>query len=134
MDENLFCEETGCGSAAHTFGFVNEMKWKACELHVQSLLQQKAPVYDIAAFPFINTPADGLRYREWASQKQISLESTCERDWKEGEKRLQEIGEAAHNVVQQTFQDMWQRTRQCYEEKKKQLSERKRNIDAFGLD
>lgn len=55
MAENLFCEERNCGLSAHTFGFVNETKQKACKKHSLTLIKKQITVYDIAAFIFMQS-------------------------------------------------------------------------------
>ncbi|MBV5279778.1 MAG: hypothetical protein J0651_00405, partial [Actinobacteria bacterium] len=64
----------------------------------------------------------------------ISLENECEKDWEEGQKRLQQVSDAAHEVVQRSFQSMWQSGYQCYEAQRKELSERRSRIDRLLLD
>jgi len=49
------------------------------------------------------------------------LESACEKDWEEWQRLLQESSDAAHEVVQQSFQELWVRGQQYFENIKREL-------------
>ena len=140
MAENLCCEESGCGQSAHVFGFVCGRKWKCCEAHVLSLINKKATVYDIAAFAFINSPRDGSFYEERRVLMQqglgnvASLMTECEKDWEEGQRRVQETCDAVFQMAQRSFTEIWHRGNERYQEVKKDLGELRSRLERLVQD
>ena len=140
MAENLFCEELNCGQAAHVFGFVGAMKRKVCEEHALTLIRKQVTVYDIAAFTFMQSSQDHFLYEQRRGSMQrglgnlTSLETACDRDWEGEQKRLQENCEAVHEIVQRSFQEMWVKAQQRYEEMKQELAELRNGFEQLVLD
>lgn len=50
-----------------------------------------------------------------------SLETACERGWEEEQKRLWKSCEVLYEVVEQSYQEVWLRGQQCYEQTKRTL-------------
>jgi hypothetical protein len=127
MAEHLSCEEGGCKGPAKVFGFVNKIKRIACESHALLLIQMRTTIYPIAAFVFIKSPVDASLYEERKTMMQkglgnlSSLETACEKDWEAGQKHLQESCDVLHDTVQKSFQEMWLRGQQCFEDMKQRL-------------
>lgn len=129
MAENLFCEEQDCGQPAQAFGFVNGVKWRTCETHSVALVRKNVTVYNIAASALIQTPKDGPFYEDRRILMQrgfgsvAALESRCEDNWQEGQRRIAEASDSLHEVVRQSMQEIRQRSEQRYEETKKALGQ-----------
>lgn len=104
-------------------------KWKSCESHILNLINKQATVYDIAAFAFIDSPKDGPLYdeRRLLMQKGFgnitSLMTQCEKDWEDGQRRVQEVSEAVFQIVQRGFTEIWYRGNERYREVKKDLGD-----------
>lgn len=140
MAENLFCEEQSCGLPACVFGFVDGQKRKACEEHTHTLIHKQATLYTIASFNFMQSSDDTFLYEQRKGQMQkglgilSSLETACETSWEYEQKHIQKSCEALHEVVQQSYQEMWLRGQQSYEQMKQDIADMRSQFEQLLLD
>ena len=105
-----------------------------------SLVNKRSTVYDISAFTFIESPKDGPFYEERRTLMQkglgnvTSLLTACEKDWEDGQRRVQETCEAMYEIVQRSFTEMWHRGNDQYQEVKKDLGELHSRLERLVLD
>lgn len=62
------------------------------------------------------------------------LETACETSWEKEQKYLQENCESLHEVVQQSYQEMWLRSQQTYEQMKRDLADMRSQFEQLLLD
>ena len=127
-EANLYCDHSRCPHHAVIFGFLpGPVKKKVCQDHMSSLVSKKVAIFNIEAFYFLQSVKDGPVYEE---RKELMhrcigaltvLDSECEQEWTRAQTLIQSSCESLSAVIQKTYQEVWERSRQEYEEAKYRL-------------
>lgn len=97
-------------------------------------------LYNIAAFNSMQSPDDSFLYEQRQGHKErglnnlTTLETAFERSWEEQQNRLWESCEALHEVMQQSYQEMWLRGQDHYEQMKRDLADMRNQFEKLILD
>ena len=123
------CDQPNCSNAAVVFGFVPDVgKTKTCHEHILTLVNMHLSLFDISAFHFVDSAKDGVLYEERKELVQkglkavATLEDNCEREWVTGQDLLQTHSATLFEVFQRTYEVLWRKTKERYEETKRTLS------------
>ena len=97
-------------------------------------------MYSIAAFHFIASVSDAPVYehRKQLTQRGLgrvtTMESRCEEEWIRAQTLIQSHSTALYEVLQQTYQELWERSMQGYADAKLQLSLTRANFERLVQD
>lgn len=140
-DRNLLCCEPNCGQPVSAYGFSRVgSKSYVCRGHVTVLLDKRLSIFDIQSDAFVLSAADGPEYerrrglKEQGSGVLETLETKCDHDLEDAERKLQEAEETWIQAVRESVKELKLQLLRRNQEVKAALNQCKANLERLIQD
>jgi len=139
IEKNSFCDQPGCSQPAYVFGLQSTKK-RVCRDHVLALLDKQVPVFDIAAFDYIQTAEDWPVYlhRKDTAHRGLGhisiLEAGCHQTLQETQEQLVSSKALVLGAVSNAFQSLQTKVLQQFEKAKETLRGKRDTLGKYLAD